>query len=76
METVRDALGIFTEKIIGKPQRESFSQIELVFVRHGDVIFAVMVENGKTEKYMGCVHPWMRMTINPKGRAERALANP
>ena len=47
-----------------------------LFVPAGQSVPGPVVKNGKTEKFMCCIHPWMRMTINPKGHAERALANP
>jgi hypothetical protein len=47
-----------------------------LFVGSGQEVPGPVIEGGKTRKFMCCIHPWMRMSVNPRGRAERALANP
>jgi hypothetical protein len=39
-----------------------------LFIPAGQTAPGETVERGKTVKYMCCIHPWMRITINPKGR--------
>lgn len=36
-----------------------------LFVAAGQTVSGPIVENGKQEKFQCCIHPWMRLTVNP-----------
>lgn len=41
-----------------------------LFIPAGQTVPGETIERGKTVKYMCCIHPWMRMTINSRGRRD------